>query len=77
MPLNRANRERKGMGEVATPDRGLVPAVPYQPPDTDPWTAMKHKYVKPIFDTLDTFKNAYDGLVNTLGGVPTARPRRR
>lgn len=76
MPLNRANRQRKGMGEVATPDRGLVPAVPYQPPDTDPWTAMKTKYVQPIFNTLDTFKDAYDSLLNTLGGT-TAKPRRR
>lgn len=75
MPLKRANRERKGMGEVASPDRGIVPAVPYQPPDADPWTSMKARYVQPIFDTLDTFKGAYDSLLNTLGG--TAKPRRR
>lgn len=68
--------ERKKNETPASPDRGRVPARPYEPPDTDPWTAAKQRYVQPVWDMMDTFKGAYDNLLNTLGGT-VAKPRRR
>lgn len=68
--------ERKKKETPASPDRGRTIPRPYEAPEADPWVAAKQRYVQPFHDMMDTFKGAYDNLVNTLGGT-VAKPRRR